>query len=74
MKNIDYLYSFIKSESHNTTILQNEPMKKHTTFNIGGPADIMCIVNNEEELITIISACRSHQIPIFLLGSVHPGL
>ena len=32
-------------------ILFQEPMGNHTTFKIGGPSDIMIIVESEEELI-----------------------
>mgnify|MGYP000115639595 CR=1 FL=1 len=31
-------------------ILSNEPMKKHTTFRIGGPADIFAAAESIEEL------------------------
>ena len=32
----------------------NEPLSKYTSFNIGGPADYLVIVNNEEELKQVI--------------------
>ena len=31
-------------------VLINEPMGRHTSFRIGGPADALILVNNEEEL------------------------
>ena len=47
------------------------PMKDHTTFKVGGPAD--CLVRPEGEGFTsfclnIINRCRAEKIPIFILG------
>jgi len=39
-----------------TKIYYNEPMKKHTTFKIGGPAEIFIIPGNEEEIINILKS------------------
>ena len=35
-------------------IKYNEPMSKHTTFKVGGPADIFAMVNSKEKLLKII--------------------
>lgn len=50
------------------TVLQNEPMKKHTTFQIGGPADFFLIPGNDEELSALLKFCRAEQIPILIIG------
>lgn len=44
----------------------NEPMKAHTTFKIGGAADILISVKNEDELTEVLAACR--KIPYMILG------
>ena len=46
----------------------NEPMKAHTTFKIGGAADILITVNSIEELRDVTAACRSAAIPWMILG------
>jgi len=43
----------------------NEPMAKHTTFKIGGPADLFYEARTEEE---IIRAIREVGVPYFILG------
>lgn len=50
-------------------VLFNEPMKKHTTFKIGGPADIMIIPSNEEELIESVKFCRENNIDFLIMGN-----
>ena len=46
----------------------NEPMKNHTTFKIGGDADILISVTTEEKLRRVTASCREHQIPYMILG------
>lgn len=50
-------------------VLLNEPMTKHTTFKIGGNADIFIYVNNAEELSEIIKTLNSNNIPYFMVGN-----
>ena len=35
----------------------DEPMKRHTTFRIGGPADYFLLPSSEEELSGILKIC-----------------
>lgn len=48
--------------------IENEPMFKHTTFKIGGKADLFIRVKNKKELKTILSCKRHEKIPAFILG------
>ena len=50
-------------------ILFDEPMKNHTTFKIGGPADVMIIPTSEEELINSVKFCRENKIDYFIMGN-----
>lgn len=49
--------------------LENEPMSRHTTFNIGGPADVFVNVYDTEKLRNIILACKSNEVPITIIGN-----
>ena len=51
------------------TILFNEPMKNHTSFKIGGPADIMIIPENEGDIINAIKFLRENNIKYFIMGN-----
>lgn len=46
----------------------NEPLSKHTTVKIGGPADIFYEPRNTEELIKAIVNARNENIPVTMLG------
>lgn len=49
-------------------ILLNENMKKHTSFRIGGPADIMVVPHDTEQVKTAIEIFKAHNIPYFIMG------
>ena len=59
--------SFIDKSFKN--ILFNEPMKNHTTFKIGGPSNIMIIIQSEEELIEAVTLCRENDIEFLIMGN-----
>ena len=46
----------------------NEAMSLHTSFKIGGAADIMLYPENEEQLIKILETAKEGNIPVFILG------
>ncbi len=49
-------------------ILIDEPMSKHTTFGVGGPADVYIAPSSAEELAQVVKACRKLGVPYFILG------
>ena len=55
--------------SENSQILVNEPMKKHTTFKIGGNADFLVVIEKMEDLIKIREYATKNNIPLFILGN-----
>ena len=52
-----------------TAVLAQEPMKAHTTFRIGGPADVFVTPKSDEELAAVLAFCRKQQIPYFVMGN-----
>ncbi len=48
--------------------VRDEPMSRHTTFRIGGPADLFVTVCGEEGLELLLKETARLQIPLFLLG------
>ncbi len=46
-----------------------EPMKMHTTFRIGGPANFYVIPGTIEELRAVIRLCNQFETPFFILGN-----
>lgn len=47
----------------------DEPMSRHTTFGIGGPADLYCKVVTGEQLTRVWTLAHAHGLPVFVLGS-----
>ena len=50
-------------------VLKNEPMSKHTTFKIGGPADVFVIINNLEELKAVIKLAKENNVELTCIGN-----
>ena len=49
-------------------IKQNEPLSKHTTFAIGGPAKYFAVVKTKEEVLEAIGFAEGKKLPFFVLG------
>ena len=47
----------------------NEPMSKHTSFKVGGNADIFVMVDSEENLIKVIKFAKKESLPITVVGN-----
>lgn len=50
-------------------IFQNEMMKKHTSFKIGGPADFFIIIESIEELKAVLKFAKELDIPVTCIGN-----
>ena len=64
-----YIYNELIKQIGKERVLLNEPMKKHTTFKIGGPADIFIKVETLEELKYAISVIRKNNIELNVIGN-----
>ncbi len=47
----------------------DEPMKKHTSFKIGGNADILFLPKNKSDVIKVINFCTENHIKYFVMGN-----
>ncbi len=50
-------------------IWYQEPMKKHTTFKIGGPAECLIKIENLEELKEVLRVANQNNIPLTIIGN-----
>jgi len=50
-------------------VLFREAMARHTSFKIGGPADLVVVPEDAEDLKAALAFARSQQLPVFVLGS-----
>ncbi len=49
-------------------VLINEPMSRHTTFQVGGPADYY-LIPREEQIVSVTRLCREEQVPLTVIGN-----
>ncbi|MBF1705063.1 MAG: FAD-binding protein, partial [Selenomonas sp.] len=56
-------------EFEQTRLFENAPMRFHTTFRIGGPADLLFYPHNTEEVRAIIQKAKNYDIPVTILGN-----
>ena len=59
---------YIKS-LYNTEVLEQEPMAKHTTFGVGGPADWYLIPSTFDSFLFAIRQAREWRLPYVILGN-----
>jgi len=51
------------------SILYDEPMTRHTTFGIGGPAEYLVYPADKSDLATLLKLCTRHHISTHIIGS-----
>lgn len=66
MNRIEVLIRDIVPEEN---IYINEPMKNHTTFRIGGPADILVKPSDIKEIKDVYMACRAENESCYIIGN-----
>ena len=50
-------------------VVADEPMSAHTTFKIGGAADIFASVSSEEEISALIKLANKESVPYMVMGN-----
>ena len=58
-----------ESKLNKENLYYDEPMAKHTSFKIGGPADVFIKVDNIEELKETLDLSKKNQIPLTIIGN-----
>ena len=67
--NIIQICRELTNEIPSEQIYMNEPMSKHTTFKVGGNADIFIKVKNIEQLKYVIKIAKKNDIHIYIIGN-----
>lgn len=65
----DYSNIISIAESFGCNYTENESMSEHTTFRIGGPADLFVVPTTVEGLAAVVSACNKEGVYCFILGN-----
>ena len=64
MNNLNKLKSLVKG-----SFFENEPMSKHTSYGIGGPALAYIIPKDKNVLTVILNHANNYKIPVYFIGS-----
>jgi len=49
-------------------IFPNEPLNRHCSWQIGGPADLLVEPENIDQILTLVTFVRNNQIPLVVIG------
>lgn len=63
------IYELITEKIAKENVFVDEPMKKHTSFKIGGNADFFVKAVSEEEVKFILELCQKNNIPLTIVGN-----
>ncbi|MCQ2437997.1 MAG: UDP-N-acetylmuramate dehydrogenase [Clostridia bacterium] len=65
--NLDHVFdgSSFRAEQ----LLFNEPMSRHTTFRVGGPADLIVMPESSEQVIEALRIARENDVPVLVIGN-----
>lgn len=67
MTKLDQIYDRLCREVPGLELRRDEPMARHTTFKVGGPATLMALPGTEEELlVTVRTALEEGITPLFV--------
>lgn len=63
------IYSQMCTIAGKDSVYLNEPMSRHTTFRIGGPADYFVHPHNGEEVKALVRVCMENGLDYYILGN-----
>ena len=63
------LYNELLKIMSEEQVKTEEPMKNHTTFRVGGPAEFFVMPRTAEEVKKVINLCRRESFPYYIIGN-----
>ncbi len=67
--NIHEVYNELTHFIPKEQLLIDEPMKNHTSFRIGGPADLMVLPSEIEHIRSTLEVCQKWNVPFIIMGN-----
>lgn len=67
--NKQFIYKELLNILDEENIKVDEPMKKHISFKVGGPADFLVKPKTEEELRNVIEFAKKENVPFIVIGN-----
>lgn len=66
---MDYQHLIDTATALGCTVTENAPMAAHTTFKIGGPADLLIDLPNADAAAQVLRLCKQEGIPYLFIGN-----
>ena len=66
---MNHLIESLSAIAGSHQILEKEPMSRHTTFRVGGPADVLFLPESEEQLIRALALADEAGVPCVVIGN-----
>ena len=63
------MYVDLTKMLEDSTVLKNEQMSKHTSFKIGGNADILVKAKSVEDIKSTLKYCKIENLPLYVIGN-----
>ncbi len=57
------------SERFGTRVRRNELLGRHSTFGVGGPADVWVSLDSQEALVDLVTLCATRRWPLLIAGN-----
>ena len=67
--NMNSILDALRAFAREDQILIDEPMARHTTFRVGGPADAMFLPESADQLVAAIDAATAAGVPVLVIGN-----
>ena len=67
--NKQFIYKELLNILDEKNIKVDEPMKKHISFKVGGPADFLVKPKTEEELRNVVEFSKKENVPFIVIGN-----
>lgn len=67
--NLDNIKNELENLMDKSLIKYNEPMKNHTSFKVGGPADVLITPVETNQVVSAIKLFKENNIPFFIMGN-----
>ena len=69
MRALEQMQVRLRRELPGLELLREEPMSRHTTFRVGGPAALMALPEDEEQLLGVARAALEEGVPTLFMGN-----
>ena len=68
-ENMEAFVRDLRTFLSSSQVLTQEPMRLHTTFEIGGPADVLVLPGSMDEVARVLRLVKAHDVSVTLLGN-----